>query len=274
MGGMMPQLQPQQPQQQEDTAPVLEVRGLTQNFGGLRAVSDFNVKLGKNQLTGLIGPNGAGKTTVFNLVSGFYQPSEGMILVGGVPTGGLKPHKVTALGVARTFQNIRLWNDMSVLDNIRLAQHYQLGYGFFHAIARSKHYRQREQQVEDNARNLLEVFGLHDYAEELPKNLPYGTQRKLEIARALSTQPKLLLLDEPAAGLNSADSKELIRLIRWIHGHFDVTIWMIEHHMDVMMELCTRIKVIDFGETIAEGTPDDIRNHPAVITAYLGDDKI
>jgi branched-chain amino acid transport system ATP-binding protein len=178
------------------------------------------------------------------------------------------------MGVARTFQNIRLWNDMSVLDNIRLAQHAQLGYGFFHAITRSKRYKQREQEVEDSARELLEVFGLHDYANELPKNLPYGTQRKLEIARALSSQPKLLLLDEPAAGLNSADAKELIRLIRWIHNHFDVTIWMIEHHMDVMMELCTYIKVIDFGETIAEGTPDEIRNHPAVITAYLGDDNI
>lgn len=263
-----------QTQTQTESAQILEIRSLTQQFGGLRAVSDFNVELRPGELTGLIGPNGAGKTTVFNLTSGFYQPSAGEILVCGKNTAGMKPHQVTALGVARTFQNIRLWNDMSVLDNIRLAQHYQLGYGFFHAIARSKHYRQREQQVEDNARNLLEVFGLHDYAEELPKNLPYGTQRKLEIARALSSQPKLLLLDEPAAGLNSADSKELIRLIRWIHGHFDITIWMIEHHMDVMMELCTYIKVIDFGETIAEGTPDEIRNHPAVITAYLGDDNI
>lgn len=263
-----------QTQTQTESAQILEIRSLTQQFGGLRAVSDFNVELRPGELTGLIGPNGAGKTTVFNLTSGFYQPSAGEILVCGKNTAGMKPHQVTALGVARTFQNIRLWNDMSVLDNIRLAQHYQLGYGFFHAIARSKHYRQREQQVEDNARNLLEVFGLHDYAEELPKNLPYGTQRKLEIARALSSQPKLLLLDEPAAGLNSADSKELIRLIRWIHGHFDITIWMIEHHMDVMMELCTYIKVIDFGETIAEGTPDEIRNHPAVITAYLGDENI
>jgi len=263
-----------QTQTQTEATPILEIRGLTQQFGGLRAVSDFNVKLHSGELIGLIGPNGAGKTTVFNLTSGFYQPSEGDILVDGKNTAGKKPHQVTAMGVARTFQNIRLWNDMSVLDNIRLAQHYRLGYGFFHAVARSKHYQKREQEVEAKARELLEVFGLHDFAEELPKNLPYGTQRKLEIARALSSQPKLLLLDEPAAGLNSADSKELIRLIRWIHGHFDVTIWMIEHHMDVMMELCTHIKVIDFGETIAEGTPDEIRNHPAVITAYLGDDNI
>jgi len=263
-----------QTQIQTESTPVLEVRGLTQRFGGLTAVNDFNVKLMPGELSGLIGPNGAGKTTVFNLVSGFYQPSEGQILIDGNPTAGLKPHKVTNLGVARTFQNIRLWNDMTVLDNIRVAQHSQLGYGFFHSVARSKRYQEREQQVAKEAEELLDVFDLKRFAEELPKNLPYGTQRKLEIARALSSHPKLLLLDEPAAGLNSADAKDLIRLIRWIHDSFDVTIWMIEHHMDVMMELATQIKVIDFGETIADGNPEHIRNHPAVITAYLGDDNI
>jgi branched-chain amino acid transport system ATP-binding protein len=211
---------------------------------------------------------------VFNLVSGFYQASAGAIRIGGVSTAGLKPHRVTALGVARTFQNIRLWPDMTVLDNIRVAQHHRLGYGFFHGIARSSRYREREAAIEREAFDLLEIFQLTPFANDYPKNLPYGTQRKLEIARALSTRPQLLLLDEPAAGLNSADVQELIRLVRWIHGHFDVTIWMIEHHMDVMMELCQRIKVIDFGETIAEGTPEQIRNHPAVITAYLGDETI
>jgi branched-chain amino acid transport system ATP-binding protein len=257
-----------------DVQPVLEIRNLIQQFGGLKAVSDFSVCLEPGELIGLIGPNGAGKTTVFNLVSGFYQPTHGEILINGVDTAGKKPHKVTALGVARTFQNIRLWNDMSVLDNIRVAQHGKLPYGFFHAIARSTRYQSCERQIEEDARELLEVFDLQDFADEFPKNLPYGTQRKLEIARALSSKPSLLLLDEPAAGLNSADVKELIRLIRWIHEQFDVTIWMIEHHMDVMMELCTYIKVIDFGETIAEGLPEEIRNHPAVITAYLGDDNI
>ncbi len=261
-------------QTDSDKAPVLEIRNLTQRFGGLTAVSDFNVSLRKNDLSGLIGPNGAGKTTIFNLVSGFYQPSEGEILVAGCPTAGLKPHKVTALGVARTFQNIRLWNDMTVLDNIRVAQHYRLGYGFFHSVARSKHYMQRETEIAREAAELLEVFDLQRYADELPGNLPYGTQRKLEIARALSVHPQLLLLDEPAAGLNSSDIQELIRLVRWIHNKFDVCIWMIEHHMDVMMELCTQIKVIDFGQTIAEGTPDKVRNDPAVMTAYLGDDVI
>jgi len=259
---------------QTESAPVLEVRGLTQRFGGLTAVRDFNVKLMPGNLTGLIGPNGAGKTTVFNLVSGFYQPTEGEILVSGVKTAGLRPHKVTALGVARTFQNIRLWNDMTVLDNICVAQHYRLGYGFFQSVIRNKRYKVREEEIAKEAAELLDIFDLKRYAEEFPKNLPYGTQRKLEIARALSSHPKLLLLDEPAAGLNSADVNELIRLVRWIHETFEVTIWMIEHHMDVVMRLCNEIKVIDFGETIAEGNPDQIRSNQAVITAYLGDDNI
>ena len=263
-----------QTQIQTEPTPVLEVRGLTQRFGGLTAVNDFNVKLMPGELSGLIGPNGAGKTTVFNLVSGFYQPTEGEILICGVKTAGLKPHKVTALGVARTFQNIRLWNDMTVLDNIKVAQHSQLGYGFFHSVARSKTYMKREAEIEQEAFELLEVFDLKDFAYDFQNNLQYGTQRKLDIASDVSVHPQLLLLDEPAAGLNSNDAKDLIRLIRWIHDTFDVTIWMIEHHMDVMMELATQIKVIDFGETIADGNPEQIRNHPAVITAYLGDDNI
>ncbi len=247
---------------------------MTQRFGGLVAVSNFSISLASNQLTGLIGPNGAGKTTIFNLISGFYHPTEGQIFLNGTPTAGLKPHKVTALGVARTFQNIRLWNQMSVLDNIRVAQHGALDYGFFGALWRSRRYRDCEQTIEKEARDLLEIFELDNFADEMPSNLPYGLQRKLEIVRALSEKPKLLLLDEPAAGLNSVDSQELIRLIRWIYETFDVTILLIEHHMDVVMELCTEIKVIDFGQTIAEGTPEHIRNHPAVITAYLGDDTI
>ncbi|BCR03885.1 ABC transporter ATP-binding protein [Desulfuromonas versatilis] len=253
---------------------VLEIKNLGKSFGGLRAVNNFNLTLEGGELSGLIGPNGAGKTTVFNMISGFYQPSEGQILINEVDTAGRKPHKVTALGVARTFQNIRLWNEMSVLDNIRISQHHWLGYGVVDSLWRSKRYQRREKEIEEYAHELLEALGLADFADELPRNLPYGTQRKLEIARALSVRPKLLLLDEPAAGLNSQDVLELIRLVRWIHQKFEVTILMIEHHMDVMMQLCSRIKVIDFGETIAEGTPEEIRNHPAVISAYLGDDNI
>lgn len=254
--------------------PVLEIRNMTQRFGGLTAVSEFSVSLGANGMAGLIGPNGAGKTTVFNLVSGFYQPTEGEIFINGQSTAGLKPHKVTALGVARTFQNIRLWNQMTVLDNIRVAQHGKLDYGFFSAILRSGKYFECEERIKKEAYELLEIFELEKYADDYPTNLPYGLQRKLEIVRALSEKPKLLLLDEPAAGLNSVDVQELIRLVRWIHESFDVTIWLIEHHMDVMMELCNDIKVIDFGQTIAEGTAEHVRNHPAVISAYLGDDKI
>lgn len=260
--------------ERQTTAPILEIRNLTQRFGGLTAISDFNIELGSNQMAGLIGPNGAGKTTVFNLVSGFYQPTEGEIFINGQPTAGLKPHKVTALGVARTFQNIRLWNQMSVLDNIKVAQHGSLGYGFFHALMRTSTYQENEARIDKEARRLLEVFELEKFVDEVPTNLPYGLQRKLEIVRALSENPSLLLLDEPAAGLNTVDMHELIRLIRWIHDSFDVTIWIIEHHMDVMMELCDQLKVIDFGQTIAEGPAQEVQKDPAVISAYLGDENI
>jgi len=253
---------------------LLNIDGLTQRFGGLQAVSDFNIQLEEGSLTGLIGPNGAGKTTIFNLISGFYQPTEGSITLDGNPTRGLKPHQVTAMGVARTFQNIRLWHDMTVLDNIRIAQHYRMGYGFFDAIMRTKNYYLREKKIERISTELLEFMDLKQYAEELPTNLPYGLQRRVEIARAMSIQPKLLLLDEPAAGLNSSDVEGLIKLIKWIHDEFDITILMIEHQMKVVMTLCKWIKCIDFGATIAEGTPEDIQSSETVIKAYLGDDSI
>ncbi|WP_320005960.1 ABC transporter ATP-binding protein [Maridesulfovibrio sp.] len=253
---------------------LLSINGLTQRFGGLQAVSDFNIELEEGSLTGLIGPNGAGKTTIFNLISGFYQPTEGNITFAEHPTRGLKPHQVTALGVARTFQNIRLWHDMTVIDNIRIAQHYRMGYGFFDAIMRTRNYYLREKEIERISIELLEFMDLKQYAEELPTNLPYGLQRRVEIARAMSIQPKLLLLDEPAAGLNSSDVEGLIKLIKWIHDEFDITILMIEHQMKVVMTLCKWIKCIDFGATIAEGTPEDIQSSETVIKAYLGDDSI
>ena len=253
---------------------LLKIDGLTQRFGGLQAVSEFNVEMKGGELMGLIGPNGAGKTTIFNLISGFYQPTQGTITMDGRPTAGLKPHQVTSMGVARTFQNIRLWHDMTVLDNIRIAQHYRMGYSVWDSFLRTRKYKECEKRIETIARDLLEAMSLSRYADELPKNLPYGLQRRVEIARAMSIQPKLLLLDEPAAGLNSADVEGLIKLVRWIHDNFDITIFMIEHQMKVVTSLCQWIKVIDFGATIAEGTSEDIQSNPAVIKAYLGDDTI
>jgi len=253
---------------------LLEIKDLTQRFGGLVAVSDFSVSLENRDLHAIIGPNGAGKTTVFNVVSGFYQPTQGSITINGVNTKGMKPHQVTSLGVARTFQNIRLWNTMTVLDNIRVSQHYRLGYSLMDSLMRTKRYADREASIERTAMELLDFMGMKELAHEYPPNLPYGVQRKVEIARALSTKPKLLLLDEPAAGLPSTDVVELIKLIEWIHKEFDLAIWMIEHQMTVVMSLCQWIKVIDFGAGIAEGTPEDIRNNPTVIKAYLGDEAI
>ncbi|NCC23586.1 MAG: ABC transporter ATP-binding protein [Deltaproteobacteria bacterium] len=254
--------------------PLLQINGLTQYFGGLCAVSDFSVTFEGRELMGLIGPNGAGKTTVFNIVSGFYKASQGEIVFNGRNIGGLKPHQVTALGIARTFQNIRLWHGMTVLDNIRISQHHHLGYTLLDALMRTKTYTKNEGRLTKKAEDILDALELRKYIDELPKNLPYGIQRRVEIARALSISPKLLLLDEPAAGLNSADVRGLIDLIRWIHDEFEIAIWMIEHQMAVVMSLCSWIKVIDFGATIAEGTPEEIQNNPDVIKAYLGDEAI
>jgi branched-chain amino acid transport system ATP-binding protein len=252
----------------------LEIKNLTHRFGGLQALSGISISLKKGQIAGLIGPNGAGKTTVFNLISGFYIPSEGDIIFNGIRLNGKKPHEIASLKIGRTFQNIRLWGDMSVLDNILIAQHHQLGYNVAQAFFRTRHYKEREEAIAESAWELLKVFHLDNLAYEYPKNLPYGVQRRVEIARALSLKPELLMLDEPAAGLSTSDVSDLIDYIHWIHETFHLTILMIEHQMEVVMTLCQTITVIDFGKEIAVGGPVDIKNNPQVIKAYLGDGEI
>jgi branched-chain amino acid transport system ATP-binding protein len=254
--------------------PLLQIKGLTHWFGGLRAVYDFNLDLEKGELVGLIGPNGAGKTTIFNLVTGAYRPTEGEIRFNSHNLIGQRPHQITALGIGRTFQTIRLWNKLSVLDNIRIAQASQIRYSLLDSVLRTRRYRDEEQRIKDRSLQLLDVFNLRDIADEVVANLPYGVQRRVEIVRALATNPQLLLLDEPAAGMNPGEIGQLMELILFIRERFDLTVWLIEHQMRVVMGICERIKVIDFGETIAHGTSEEIQNDPRVLEAYLGEESI
>lgn len=252
---------------------LLEISKVTLFFGGLRAVYNLNLTLRGGELMGLIGPNGAGKTTAFNLISGFYRPSDGDITFLGKSIVGLRPHDVTALGMARTFQNIRLWNSLTVFENLCIAQHHHLGYGFLQCVLRTRKFRESERKVRNTAEEIMDLLGIRHFALELPKNLPYGLQRRVEIGRALCLRPKLLLLDEPAAGMNPGEVEQLITLIRWIRDEFKLTVLLIEHHMRVVMNVCEQIKVIDFGETIADGTPEDIKKNRRVIQAYLGEEE-
>ena len=255
----------------DERTPVLETRKLGISFGGLKAVNDFNIKIYPGELVGLIGPNGAGKTTVFNLLTGVYVPTEGTVILNGQPLNGKKTYQFVEAGVARTFQNIRLFRQMTVIDNVKAAFTKDIHYNLFDASFRTKKYWDTEKQITDKAMELLEICGLADKANELASSLPYGRQRKLEIARALATDMKLLLLDEPAAGMNPTETAELLACINTIRERFGVAILLIEHDMSLVMNICERIQVIDYGQTIASGLPAEIATNPRVIAAYLGE---
>jgi branched-chain amino acid transport system ATP-binding protein len=254
----------------EGPAPMLDVKGLTKFFGGLKAVSNFDINLFPHELIGLIGPNGAGKTTAFNMITGIYSPSAGEIWFNGENIAGYEPYEINQMGIARTFQNIRLFPNLSVLDNVRIAYHPHAGYSMGDGILRNKNYEEKEKILTERAQDFLGVFSLQDRQGEIAKNLPYGEQRRLEIARALAANPQLLMLDEPAAGMNPNEVVALMDLIQFIRERFDLTILLIEHQMQVVMGICERITVMDFGEVIARGSPQEIQSNPRVIEAYLG----
>ena len=254
------------------TEPLLKATNVVEMFGGLKAVSDFNMYIDHGELIGLIGPNGAGKTTAFNLFTGVYQPTSGHIELEGESIVGLAPYQITQRGVARTFQNIRLFSELTVLDNVKIACHQQVKYGLAEAIFRVGRYFSEEEEVTRESMRFLKIFKLDDKADETAKNLPYGAQRRLEIARALAAKPKLLLLDEPAAGMNPQETQELMDMIRWIRDQFSLTILLIEHDMSLVMGICERMYVLEYGQIIAKGTPEEIQKNPEVIRAYLGGD--
>ena len=249
---------------------VLEMQNVEKNFGGVRAIDNFSVKIEHGKIHGLIGPNGAGKTTIFNNITGIYKPNAGKIIVDGTDITGTAPHRVAQLGIGRTFQNIRLFANLSVIDNVIIASNLDASYNMPQAIFHSKKYKEREKFLREKAMSLLEVVGLQDKIHERANSLPYGHQRKLEIARAMALDPKLLLLDEPAAGMNAEESLELVNFVKEIQDRFDITILMIEHHMDVVTNLCDYCTVLNFGKTIAVGTPAEVKSNPEVIKAYLG----
>ncbi len=257
-------------EQDKDKQPVLDVRNLGIDFGGLTAVDGFNMTIGPTEISGLIGPNGAGKTTIFNLLTGVYQPTRGSILVNGINTKGMNTAKVNKLGVARTFQNIRLFTEMTALENVKVGMHNSIKCSFVSSLLHLPGYYKAEKKANEKAMELLEFMGLADIANVKAGSLPYGVQRRLEIARALASNPAIILLDEPAAGMNPSETTELMHQIRRIRDTFQIAIFLIEHDMNLVMNVCEGIVVVNYGRVIAKGTPEQIKNNPDVIEAYLG----
>jgi branched-chain amino acid transport system ATP-binding protein len=251
---------------------LLRVENMTHFFGGLRAVHDYNLGIEAGQIRGLIGPNGAGKTTVFNLITGRYKPTEGNIFLDGSEITGLKPHQIASMGIGRTFQNLRLWRHMSVLDHVKMAHYSKISYGLIGAFFGTPKRQREEHEIEEKAYDLLELVGVSHFADQIVTNLPYGVQRRVEMARALATEPKILFLDEPTAGMNPEELIDMMEIIRRVHNELGLAIFLIEHRMKVVMDLCQIIQTLVFGEIIAEGTPEEIRSNPKVIDAYLGEE--